>query len=205
MISLLQNQIRITETNVRDEVNKGLEHARDGDKNEIQLLKTSLDEMHKNVQASEIWASQQDELVKQLQAKLDLTENMVINIIVFQAQALDVCKKLEATQQNLFNKVEIIQNHFQVVSQSLDNIILRERESTAARATFQEVVVSSAREEISVISRLFVAEKIRGDIILKTWEANIDESKRSTKEIKEEYEEVFHSINKKSLNLKEDN
>jgi hypothetical protein len=92
-----------------------------------------------------------------------------------------------------------------VVIQSLDNIILGERESTTARATFQEVVVSSAREEISVISRLFVAEKIRGDIILKTWEANIDESKRSTKEIKEEYEEVFHSINKKSLNLEEDN
>jgi hypothetical protein len=53
MISQLQNQIRNTEKNVRDEVNKGLEQARASDKQEIQLLKSSLDEMHKNVQVSE--------------------------------------------------------------------------------------------------------------------------------------------------------
>jgi transposase len=53
MISQLQNQIRTTEKNVRDEVNKGLEHARASDKQEIQLLKSSLYEMHKNVQARE--------------------------------------------------------------------------------------------------------------------------------------------------------
>jgi hypothetical protein len=61
-------------------------------------------------------AIQQSELVKQLQAKVNLTENMVIDITVFQAQALEVCKKLESTQQSLFDKVEIIQNHFRVVN-----------------------------------------------------------------------------------------
>ena len=66
MISQLQNQIRNTEKNVREEVNKGIEQARANDKQEIQQLKTSLDEMHRNVQASEGQSIQQSELVKQL-------------------------------------------------------------------------------------------------------------------------------------------
>jgi cell division septum initiation protein DivIVA len=95
LISQLQNQIRTVEKNVRSEVNKGLEQARASDRQEIQQLKSSLDEMHKNVQASEGRAIQQGELVKQLQAKVKLTENMVIDITIFQAQAVEVCKKLE--------------------------------------------------------------------------------------------------------------
>jgi ABC-type phosphate transport system auxiliary subunit len=72
MISQLQNQIRTTEKNVRDEVNTGLEQARASDKQEIQLLKSSLDEMHKNMQVSERRIIQQDDLVKQLQDKVVL-------------------------------------------------------------------------------------------------------------------------------------
>ena len=47
MISQLKNQIRNAEKNVREEVNKGPEQVRATDKQEIQLLKSSLDEMHK--------------------------------------------------------------------------------------------------------------------------------------------------------------
>jgi hypothetical protein len=61
--------------------------------------------------------------------------------------------------------------------------------------------VSSAREEMSVVPRLSFSEQVNGDIILKTWEANIAKSKRMTKEIKEDYEEDFHSLNKESLGL----
>jgi hypothetical protein len=198
LISQLQNQIRTIENNIRSEVNKGLEQARANDKQEIQQLKSSLEEMQRNVQASEGWAIQQGELVKQLQAKVKLTENMVIDITVFQAQAVEICEKLELAQRSLLNKVEIIQNHFRVVNESLDNICFREREATTTRVTFQEAVVSSAREEMSIVPRLSVSEQVRGDILLKTWEANIAESKRTTKEIKEAYEEAFHSLNKES-------
>jgi hypothetical protein len=41
---------------------------------------------------------------------------------MFQAQALEVKRKLEATQQSLPSKVEIIQNHFQEANQALYNI-----------------------------------------------------------------------------------
>jgi hypothetical protein len=111
------------------------------------------------------WVIQQGELVKQLQAKVSLTENTAVDIAVFQAQALEVYKKLESTQQSLFTKIEVVQDHFRVVEQSLNNICLKEREAIAARATFQEAVVSSAREGVSMISRLSPLEKIRGDII----------------------------------------
>ena len=97
--------------------------------------------------------------------------------------------------------MEIIQNHFRVVNKSLDNICFREREATAARVTLQEAVVSSAREEMSIVPGLSISEKVRGDIILKTWEANIAKSKRTAKEIKEAYEEDFHSLIKESLGL----
>jgi hypothetical protein len=73
------------EKNVRSEINRGLEQARASDKHEIQQLKSNLEEMHKNVHASIGQAIQQSELVKQLQDKVSLTENMVIDIIFFQA------------------------------------------------------------------------------------------------------------------------
>jgi hypothetical protein len=92
-----------------------------------------------------------------------------------------------------------------VVDQSLNIIFLKEREAITARATFQEAVVSSTREEVAMISRLSLSKKTRGDIILKTWEANIDESKRLDKEVKKYCEEAFHSLNKESLGLEKDN
>jgi hypothetical protein len=65
--------------------------------------------------------------------------------------------------------------------------------------------VSSAREEVAMVSRLSLLEKTRGDIILKTWEANIAESKRLAKEVNKYCEEAFHSLDKDSLCLNKDN
>jgi hypothetical protein len=76
-------------------MNKGFEQIRACDRQEIHQLKTSLEEMHKNSQASRELAIQQGELVKQLQVKINLTENMTVDMAVFQARALDVHEKLE--------------------------------------------------------------------------------------------------------------
>jgi hypothetical protein len=48
-ISQLQNQMKTVEKNVRSEVNKGFEQIRANDRQEIQQLKSSLEEMHKNI------------------------------------------------------------------------------------------------------------------------------------------------------------
>jgi hypothetical protein len=93
-----------------------------------------------------------------------------------------------------------------VINQSLNNICLREREDIVARITFQEEVVLSAKEGVAMASMLSISKQTRGDIILKTWEYSIAESRKMAKKVKESYEEDFHSLNKESLGLdKEDN
>jgi hypothetical protein len=124
---------------------------------------------------------------------------------VFQAQELEVHQKLEIVQQDLFSKVGIIQDYFREMIQSLDNILFREKEANVARTTFQKAVISSAREEVPITPRLTVVEQIRGDIILNAWEANKSKTRKMTKEIKEECEEVFDLLDKKSLGIGKDN
>jgi hypothetical protein len=205
LVSQLWDKLKTVEQEVRSEMNKSFEHIRVCDTQEILQLKSSLDEMHKNAQESREWAFQQGELVKQLQAIINSTKNIVVDMIFFQTKALEVCEKLGSTQQNLFTKVESIQNHFRVVDQSLNNFCLKEREAIVARATFQEAVVVSAREGVSMVSRLSPLEQTRGNIILKTRETNIVESKRMVKEVKTNCEETFHSLDKESLGLGKDN
>ena len=92
-----------------------------------------------------------------------------------------------------------------MIDQALNNICLREREVIVVRTTFQEAVVSSTKEGVFMASRLSISEQTRGDIILKAWEYSIVESRKMAKEVKEFFEEAFHSINKESLGLdKED-
>jgi hypothetical protein len=205
MIAQLQSQIRNSESSIREEINKGLEQARAADKQEIQLLKSSLDEMYKKMQASQGQVIQQEELARQLQDRLNSIQNQVIDLKKFQAQALEVHMKIEAEQQRLISKVEVIQNYFQEVSQSFDNIVFKEKEAKAARATFQKAVVLSAKEEVSKTPRLSVTEQIRGDIMLKVWEANIAERKKMAKEVKDDCEETFDLLDKGSLGIGKDN
>ena len=53
-ITQLQNQLKDTKKNIKAEINKGLDQARVVDKQEIQSLKSSLDEMNKKMQTSQI-------------------------------------------------------------------------------------------------------------------------------------------------------
>jgi hypothetical protein len=50
----------------------------------------------KNRRQTENWSFNRE--VKQLQAKINLTENMTMDMAVFQAQALEVHEKLESVQ-----------------------------------------------------------------------------------------------------------
>jgi seryl-tRNA synthetase len=146
----LQNQMKTVEKNVRNKVNKDFEQIRARDKQEIQQLKSILEDMHRNIQASQGRATQQDELVRKLQAKVSSTENMIVDITVFQAQDLEVRKELEATQQSLLTKVKTVQDHFRVIDQELNNIFLREREVISAWTTFQEGVVLGTKYQYSI-------------------------------------------------------
>jgi hypothetical protein len=88
----------------------------------------------------------------------------------------------------LISKIEIILHYFQEVRKSLDNIILLEKEAKEIRNTFQKAVACSGNREMPKDLKLFVAEKIRGYIMIKAWETNIVENKKTVKEIKDDCE-----------------
>jgi hypothetical protein len=88
---------------------------------------------------------------------------------------------------------------------SLNNICIKEREATTTRVTFQEAVLSTTKDEVARVTRLSLSEQTRGDIILKTWEANIIESKILAREVKKSCEEAFYVLNKESLDIERDN
>jgi len=90
MISQLRDQIRNTENNIKSEVSKGLKQSRAKDRKKIQQLKSDLEEIHKTAQESQGQVIQQEVLIRKLQDKLSSTERKVVNITVFQAQALEV-------------------------------------------------------------------------------------------------------------------
>jgi hypothetical protein len=165
------------EQNVKNKMNQDFEQVRAYDRHQIQQLQANLEELHQNSQANKGLVTQQEELIKKLQARLDLTEGTSVEISSFQTQALEVNEKLEISQQDLFMKVDAIQKCYQAVDLALKDIYIKEREARSARVKFQEVVLLVPKDDVSDVHRLSLSEQIRGDITLKAWETNLAERK----------------------------
>jgi hypothetical protein len=197
----LEAKLATTEANARDQVNTGLEQARAADQKEIEQLRSDLEQTHQLAQTSRAQVSQQEELIRQLQVKLNSAESQVIDIGIFKSQAIEIQKRVSVAQQDLLAKVEAIQNHCQTIDQVLEDISLREREVGAARVAFQEAVIATTKKEMVSSSRLSIPEKTRGNILLKAWERNISESRERAKEMRNSCEETFGLINESLLDL----
>jgi hypothetical protein len=189
------------EHDVRNNMNKEFEQVRAYDRHQIQQLKANLDELYQNSQDNRGLVTQQEELIKKLQAKIDLTEGTIVEMETFQAQALEVHEKLESSQQDLFTKVEAIQNCYQVVDISLKNIYIKEREARSSWAKFQEAILLVPKYDISEVPRLSLSEQTRGDIILKAWETNLAERKRLAREVNKACLEALSSLDKGILDV----
>jgi hypothetical protein len=98
--------------------------------------------------------TQQEELIKKLQANIYLAEGTTIDMAAFQAQALEVHEKPESTQQDPFTKVEAIQNCYWVVDLSLNNIYIKEREARATRDKFQKAIFLVPKDYVSTAPQL---------------------------------------------------
>ena len=84
MIAQLQSQLKNTEKNIREEINKGLEQDRVVEKQEIQMLKYSLDEIYKKMKKIQEEATHQEDLERQLHERLNSIQNQGIDLKVFQ-------------------------------------------------------------------------------------------------------------------------
>ena len=68
----------------------------------------------------------------------------------------------------------------------MENVLQKEREVKAARTTFQKAVTLSTKEEVGKILKLSISEQVKGDVILKVWEADLAENKRITKDVNDD-------------------
>jgi peptidoglycan hydrolase CwlO-like protein len=79
---------------VKNKMNRDFEHIRAYDRHQIQQLQANLEELHQNSQDNKGLITQQEELIKKLQARLDLIEGTSVEISSFQTQAFEVNEKL---------------------------------------------------------------------------------------------------------------
>ena len=66
--------------------------------------------------------------------------------------------KIEKEQQGVFFNLEFVQNYFQETNKSLEDILQKEREVKAARATFQKAVAFSTKEDFGEAQKLSISE-----------------------------------------------
>jgi hypothetical protein len=101
----------------------------------------------------------------------------------------------------VFLNLEVVQNYFQETNKSLENVFQKEREAKAARTTFQKAVALSTKEEVGRILKLSISEQVKGDVILKVWEANLAEYKRITRDVNDDCQGIFDLLERTSLNI----
>jgi hypothetical protein len=80
--------------------------------------------------------------------------------------------------------MNINQKHYQVINNSLINIHEKEKESYTSRSKFQEFIVWSQNINVPGISHFSHFEQIKGELTLRAWERNLEESKRLARESK---------------------
>jgi hypothetical protein len=168
-------------------MSQDFEKIRTNDQQQIQQLWANLDENHQISQINQCLITQHDEFIRQMQARLKLTEGTSIEILAFQIQALEINEKLEATQQDLFLKIDVIQKCYWVVDISLKDIYIKEREARSTRVKFQEAIVLVHKDNGPYFPLLSPSEQLRGDTALKVSETNLAESKRFSREVKEAF------------------
>ena len=112
-----------TERNISWGIKKGLEQARLKDIQEIQKIKTSLEEENQTIQVTQAQVLKQEEENKQLRDKIRTISNQVVELEIFQAQVLGIHLKIEEEEQKVFLNLEVVQNYFQETNKSLENVL----------------------------------------------------------------------------------
>jgi hypothetical protein len=201
LIKTLEARLATTEEAAKVQVSVGIEQASLVDKSEIELLKTKLEQAELVARNDLIQANQQKDLIEQLQARVKIIESKVINIGMFQSQAMEIRSRVSASQGNLLAKVEVIRDNCLLVNQVLENLSVREREVGAARVAFQEAVIATNNRESGSTPRFPISGQTRGNILLKEWEHNISEGKLQAKRVMKSLEEAFSSIDGNLLGI----
>jgi hypothetical protein len=126
--------------------------------------------------------SQINTFISQLQDRITIIERTVIDISTFKKQASEINEGLQIVQQNFYESLDIIQNNYHVINNSLQIIDDKEKESIIDRFKFQELIVWRKNLNIPGYVPFSEIEQLKGEMALKAWENNIEESIRLAKE-----------------------
>jgi hypothetical protein len=201
LIRTLEARLASATENAKGQVSVEIELARLADKNEIEVLKTKLEQAHLVVQDGRIQAGQQRNMIEELQARVEIVESRMINVERFKSQAIEIRSRVSSAQQNLLAKMGVIRENCLLVNQVSENLASRERDAGAARVAFQEAVIATNNRVSIGTHRLTVSEQTRGNILLKEWEHNIAEGKQQALKITHSLEEALNSIDGELLGI----
>jgi hypothetical protein len=198
-ITQLRGSFKENEKLIAWGIKKGLEQARLNDIQDIQQLNENLTEekqMIQNTQEQVQTLSNENTL---LQDKIISITNQVIELDQFKIKAIEIYANIQQEQQRVFSNLKTIQNYFHESKKSLDVAVLKEIEAKAVRDSFQKVLSALQEKEIRQSQKLSISEQLKGDVMLKVWETKLKEYKGITKEVINDCQRIFGSINKDSI------
>jgi hypothetical protein len=200
-ITQLQDRLKESEKMIGWGIQKGLEQARLKDIQDIQKLNENLTEAKHMIQTTQEQVQNLGNENKSLQDKIISITNQVIEIDQFKTKASEIYANIEEEQQKVFCNLEIIQSYFQESKRSMDKAVQKEREAKAARNSFQKIITALQKEETGKSQKLSISEQLKGDVMIKVWETNLEGYKRITKGVNEDCKKIFDFIEKESTHI----
>jgi hypothetical protein len=201
LIKTLEARVASATENAKGQVSGEIELARLADKNEIEVLKTKLEQAQLVVRDDRIQAGQQRDLIKELQARAAIAESRMIDVEMFKSQAIGIRSRISSAQQSLLARIGEIRENCLLVNQVSENLTAREREAEAARVAFQDAVIAMNNRVSAGAPGLAIPEQTRGNILLKDWEHNIALGKEQAQKVTNSLEEAFNSIDGELLGI----
>ena len=140
------------EMTARNKINFDTKKIRHGFEQHIKKLEDKLELSVQNQQVSNIVLSWRDRLIEHLQSRITLFENTRMDIIVLKKKAYEINGKIETLHQDLYQNMDIIQRHYQVINNCLKNIHEKETEAYTTRSKLQEFIVRRPKINVPRLS-----------------------------------------------------
>jgi hypothetical protein len=128
--------------------------------------------------------SQKDALLIHLKTQIKNVENEIIGILSFKKRTLEVNDLLQLSQDTFCESLESIQKTNIIINDYLQIIVDKEKELVNTTSKFQELMMWNQKINIPRITQFTELEHLKSEMAMKTWENNLEESKRLDKEAK---------------------
>jgi hypothetical protein len=88
---------------------------------------------------------------------------------------------VEVVQHDLYQNVDTIHKYYQAINNSLKSIHDKKKDACVVGSKFQEFIIWRQKPNILGLTPFSRYEQVKGEISLKVWETNLEESKKLSK------------------------